>query len=159
MTTRIEHDTFRCDHGRHYVDCHICFTEPEIPLEKLQEMLTESKKLKMKKDALYFITFTTQNEVDVDKWKKRLAFEMSRKFVESFQLVIEHEDANIHAHVLLHANGYIKRDKFKTYIKSFGYIDFKKVKFDNGIFEYITKEANAEIYTDPIQIYKVLEPE
>ncbi len=55
---------------------------------------------------------------------------------------------NIHAHVLLHSNAYIKRQKFKTYMGQYGYIDFKKIRYDNGILEYLNKEEGAIVYTD-----------
>ncbi len=92
---------------------------------------------------LYFINFTTRPGIDLKKWRKRLAFEMSRKFINGFELAVEHEDTNAHAHVRLRSSKYIKPSQiFSTYIKAFGNIDCKKVLYDNGIFAYLQKEAD-----------------
>lgn len=98
------------------------------------------KTIKNKNNHTYFITFTKAKDVSDDTFIKRLKFELKRKFVKSFKCVIEHKDSNIHAHVLLDSNKHLKKDTFKTYIKSVGLIDLKNAKFDNGITEYMEKE-------------------
>lgn len=92
----------------------------------------------------YFITFTTKPGVKRDKWIKRLRFELSRKYVKSFEMCIEHEDTNLHAHVLLSSDRYLKRKKhFKTYLNTFGTVDIQKVVKDNGLHSYLEKEGEA----------------
>lgn len=90
----------------------------------------------------YFITFTYNGNGTIEDWKKRIRFELSRKFVMSFKLCIEHEDTNIHAHVILESNKYLRKERhFATFIKQYGYVDLKKVQYDNGLEQYISKEG------------------
>ncbi len=95
-------------------------------------------------DRTYMVTYTTRPGCDMEKWKKRLVFEMQRKYVAKFELCIEHEDTNAHAHVLLSTTKYIKpRHTFKTYIKTYGNVDCRKVRYDNGISGYLEKEGTV----------------
>lgn len=99
----------------------------------------------------YLVTFTKAADVDIDKWKQRLKFEMSRKFVTSFSLVIEHEDGNIHAHAKIKSTKYIKKSReYRSYIKAYGFVDVKNVKFDNGVDEYLAKECTPVIKVEDI---------
>lgn len=89
----------------------------------------------------YFLTFTTKQDVDKKKWLKRLKFELSRKYVVDFKLCFEHKDTNVHAHVKVKSTKHLKKQMFKTYETAFGWIDIRLIKHDNGIDEYMEKEA------------------
>lgn len=103
----------------------------------------EEEKTKRKIDAkhTYFITFTTKDGVDKQKWIKRIKYEMSRKYIVSFQLCVEHKDTNTHIHAKIKSTKHLKKQHFKTYETAFGWVDIRLVKHDNGIDAYMEKEA------------------
>lgn len=96
----------------------------------------------------YFITFTLAPDkgVTVEEFTNRLRFELARKYVLSFRGCIENRDSNIHAHVMLDTDVHLKKTKqFSTWTKKYGFVDLKKINYDNGIEQYFTGDVFTEI--------------
>lgn len=102
----------------------------------------------------YFVTFTVDPKKGVteDLWVTRLATEMRRKFVKSFQLVIENRETNMHAHASVITNKHLKRADFHTYEKFFGHVDLRKVENDRGVDEYLGISMGVVPFTSPDEI-------
>ena len=82
---------------------------------------------------------------DLGKFKKRIAFELQRKFVVSFKVCFEHEDSNLHAHAVVESNRHLrKKDMFKTYLNNYGFIDMQLVRSEEAVNQYLEKES--EVY-------------
>lgn len=101
----------------------------------------------------YLITYTTKPPVLLKRWAQRIIFEMSRKFVDGFSIVIEKLHSNAHAHALVQTHRNLQKRDFETYTRKFGFIDLRFVEHDNGVDAYgdmvpITTLDDLEFFFD-----------
>lgn len=106
----------------------------------------EAKKRKLPQSLKYLITFTWNNSVCKDKWKKKVSQQLKRKNVKQiYGIGLEHPDSNIHVHAYIEATGNLRKRDYQPFEKSYGYVDVKHIKIDNGVEEYISKENLIEL--------------
>lgn len=113
----------------------------EIVRNPFEWLKRKQEELNLQGKKKYFITFTKRDEINSEKFKKRIAFELQRKHVVSFKVCFEHEDQNLHAHALVESNKYLrKNDTFKTYMRNYGFVDLQKVRNEAAVDLYLQKE-------------------
>lgn len=105
--------------------------------------LPEQKKQKKQ----FLVTFTKDPKVTTDHWFSRLCKQLQRKFVKRFQCSLEHLDSNIHAHVVIRSDEYLRKRHFAAFP---GHVDCRTVRTDNGVSDYISKEN--KIFDDIIKL-------
>lgn len=96
----------------------------------------------------FLLTFTRNEAIDVGVWKNRVRAQLQRKAIKSVKYVLEHKDTNIHCHALVETDKVLRKREFRAFEKTYGYVDVKNVKKDNGLMDYFTKEEGNEILTD-----------
>lgn len=87
---------------------------------------------------MYLITFTKSPTLSLDKWLKELEKSLSYSFITSYEVSAEHMDSNIHVHAFVHTTEYITKRKFSKFTS---HLDLRKIKKDNGVQKYISKES------------------
>jgi len=114
----------------------------EIMLTPFDWLKRKQQELKMRVKKKYFITFTKRNEIDAKKFKKRIAFELQRKFVVSFSVCFEHEDTNLHAHAIIESSRHLRKaNDFKTYLNNYGFLDIQMVRNEAAVQQYLEKDG------------------
>lgn len=106
---------------------------------------------------MYFVTFTRNpSHGTKTDWFELLMTTLQQSVHQFITGTIEHMDKNIHCHAYITSKYNLSKDRYKAFSK-YHKIDFKKVKFDNGITNYMTKEnlpinklESFETYFKPI---------
>lgn len=115
-----------------------------------QEILDRYKKLNglTKKEypqRRYLLTFTfnPNTQYTKEEFKSAVIKQLQRKVIAEGSYAFEHEDSNIHCHALVTSTHPLTKSNFNSHIRKFGHMDIKSITEDNGILDYITKEATA----------------
>lgn len=111
------------------------------------------------KSARYHLTFThNASSCDKPTWFKRLSKIVTSTMWLTWAGAIEHIDSNIHCHMYVTVKyPNLSDSKFKSWntLKT-GKIHYQKVKTDNGITEYISKENKS--FDNPQDFIRHYEP-
>jgi len=105
----------------------------------------EVKRRRANYEALYHITFTCDPKkgVTLPVFKQRVYDTLERKTFIRVELAFEHEDINFHAHAFCVANHPLNKDNFQSFARRTGFVKVQHVKKDNGVRDYISKEAQV----------------
>jgi len=114
-------------HTRHFEKCPICWAN--------------CPQTKGDNERKYLVTFTRNpnTKYTLAQWRAAVHKQIKRDIFLKGHYAFEHEDTNIHCHVLALSTGMAKSN-FAPFIRKFGNIDLRSVGKDNGIMEYIGKE-------------------
>jgi len=98
----------------------------------------------------YFITFTRKPNIDDDKQDKYFDMVMCRHktlMIVEAQYTYEHEDTNRHIHMYLKTKKPMKKNRFITYEKQVGTVNFQKLKGTRAdCLDYMSKENTLNIW-------------
>lgn len=156
-------DCYQCGKALHHGDCKLlpccglvhtdCYPGTPPPIKKLPRSELDNiiknpigwfeaeKKRRSPPSLKYLITFTWDSKVDKSKWKKRVAQQLLRKNVkEIYGIGLEHPDSNMHVHAYIEATTNLRKQYYKSFEKTSGFVDIKHIKVDHGVLEYISKE-------------------
>jgi len=113
-------------------------------IEVNTELIEAARVLRRKASFHYYhITFTCDPKkgITFPIFKEKVYEQCERSSFSRVELAFEHEDTNFHAHAFCKANHTLNKDNFAPFAKKVGFVLVQHVKKDNGIRNYITKEA------------------
>lgn len=116
-----------------------------VSIEYQPMFLAEVERRRKNYESLYHITFTADPKkgITLPVFKQRVYETLERKTFIRVDLAFEHESTNFHAHAFCLANHSLNKDNFASFAKKTGYVLVQHVKKDNGIRNYISKEAQV----------------
>lgn len=131
-----------------YITAHLLEMAPtcsNTTMEKwLKQRMTPSRNAVS--GYVYLVTFTRNPNSRFTKtqWRLRVRLELHKGYLSSGICVEEHPDTNIHVHARIQTNRAISKNQhFRTFERDYGSIDLKRVKVDNGVANYFTKERKS----------------
>lgn len=91
----------------------------------------------------YFVTFTYNPQTNREDFIPAVIQQLKRPGIhKSAHYVVEHPDTNIHIHALIESQPgvAITPERYKSHIRKHGLVDVRRIKNDNGIADYMSKE-------------------
>jgi len=117
----------------HWKQCYLC-----------NSWLKKADKAKEKSPLRYFVTFTVDPSkgIDLDTFRAAVEKQLARVTLCDAYYVIEHIDTNMHAHCLVFSWQSLSapQKQWHYMTKNVGRVDQVRVRKDNGISSYMSKE-------------------
>lgn len=120
--------------------CYSCLVSS--PMEWC-ELANKAMRSKYQGEYWYLITFTRNpnSKYDKKKWLSRIVDkELSRSCILQSESVLEHLDTNVHCHSYCQLSKPIAKSLFSVFSRDYGYVDVRRIKVNNGVEDYITKD-------------------
>lgn len=88
----------------------------------------------------FIITFTKRPDVRFEFFKNQVIRQLARKVFNSGKYAFEHVATNAHCHAYVESPFNLCKSHFAHIEKVCGFVDIKRVGWNNGVEEYISKE-------------------
>lgn len=115
----------------------------------MQKWATQKPVSEVPKEYQYFVTFTMKDPKMFQVAEAFLHTQPNRPSLQvtDFVYSTEHLDKNVHFHALITCSKSIKKEAFKHWINTYGFVDFKRIT--PGTYEecysYISKEGPPKV--------------